>query len=119
MLMVRGAPAQQADRCATCQGRGWLYVRTRSVYRSDAPNLLSTSPHEPCWDWGGVGRTTRTASSREPGSWLEAASGQNQQPVTEAMKAANELAIFAVRHSRQQPSDVGATKDDERGRSRR
>jgi hypothetical protein len=36
--------------------------------------------------------------------------GRSRQSVTEVMKAANELAVFAVRHLRQQPHDVGSSE---------
>jgi hypothetical protein len=41
--MAPGSSEQQADRCLTCRGRGWLNLRTRPVYRPDA----LTPPTEP------------------------------------------------------------------------
>jgi DnaJ-class molecular chaperone len=70
--MAWGTSEQQADRCATCRGRGWLHVRTRPVYRPGVLNLpASPLPRETCWDCGGKGRAATT--SQGPGL-MEAAS---------------------------------------------
>jgi DnaJ-class molecular chaperone len=72
--MALGASDQQADRCATCRGRGWLNVHTSPVYAPDALALPERPlPRETCWDCGGKGQVT----AREPGlapGWLGAAS---------------------------------------------
>lgn len=53
--MVVGTSDQQADRCATCRGHGWLYVRSRPAYGLDAPIPATPLPRETCWDCGGKG----------------------------------------------------------------